>query len=50
MERIGCLVRLHGVSAHALNGSQVLVFGPEVNGRVPVRLVEARTEFRAMLG
>jgi len=42
--RIGRLVRLHGLSAHALNGSQALVFGPEQNGRVPVRLVEARAE------
>jgi hypothetical protein len=48
--RIGRLVRLHGLSAHALNGRQALVFGPEVNGRVPVRLVEARAEVRATLG
>ena len=48
--RIGRLVRLHGLSAHALNGSQALVFGPEQNGRVPVRLVEARAEVRATLG
>ena len=48
--RIGRLVRLHGLSAHALNGRQALVFGPEVNGGVAVRLVEARAEVRATLG
>jgi hypothetical protein len=48
--RIGRLVRLHGLSAHALNGRQALVFGPEQNGRVAVRLVEASAEVRASLG
>jgi tetratricopeptide (TPR) repeat protein len=47
--RIGCLVRLHGLSTHALNGRQALVFGPEQNGRVAVRLVEESTEVRAVL-
>jgi hypothetical protein len=47
--RIGLLVRLHGLSALALNGSQALMFGPEQNGRVPVRLVEASAEVRALL-
>ena len=48
--RIGRLVRLHGLSALALNGRQALVFGAEANGRVPVRLVEASDEVRAALG
>ena len=48
--RIGHLVRLHDLRAHALNGSQALVFGPEQNGRVPVRLVEASDEVRAAVG
>ncbi len=48
--RIGRLVCLHGLSVHALNGRQALVFGPEQNGRVPVRLVEASAEVRASLG
>ena len=48
--RIGRLVRLHGLSAHALNGRQALVFGPEQNGRVAVRLVEASAEVRVSLG
>lgn len=48
--RVGCLVRLHGLSAHALNGRQALVFGPEQNGRVAVRLVEASDEVRAAVG
>jgi hypothetical protein len=48
--RIGHLVRLHGLSAKALNGRQALVFGPEQNGRVAVRLVEASGEVRASLG
>ena len=47
---IGRLLRLHGLSAHALNGRQALVFGPEQNGRVVVRLVEASAEVRASLG
>ena len=48
--RIGRLVRLHGLRAHALNGRQALVFGPEQNGRVAVRLVEASDEVRAAVG
>ena len=48
--RIGRLVRLHGLSTQALNGSQAPVFGPEQNGRVAVRLVEASAEVRASLG
>jgi hypothetical protein len=48
--RIGRLVRLHSMSALALNGRQALVFGAEVNGRVPVRLVEASDEVRAAVG
>ena len=48
--RIGRLVHLHGLSAHALNGRQALVFGPDRNGRVAVRLVEASVEVRASLG
>ena len=48
--RIGRLVRLHGLSALALNGRQALVFGAEANGRVPVRLVEASDEVRVVLG
>ena len=48
--RIGRLVRLHGLSALALNDRQALVFGAEGNGRVPVRLVEASDEVRAVLG
>jgi len=48
--RIGRLVRLHGLSTNALNGRQALVFGPEQNGRVAVRLVEASAEVRASLG
>jgi hypothetical protein len=48
--RIGRLVRLHGLSAKALNGRQALVFGPEQNGRVAVRLVEASGEVRGSLG
>jgi hypothetical protein len=48
--RNGSLVRLHGLSARALNGRQALVFGPEQNGRVAARLVEASAEVRASLG
>jgi hypothetical protein len=48
--RISRLVRLHGLSALALNGRQALVFGTEGNGQVPVRLVEASDEVRAALG
>jgi hypothetical protein len=48
--RIGRLVRLHGLSTKALNGSQALVFGPEQNGRVVVRLVQASDEVRAAVG
>ena len=48
--RIGRLVRLHGLCTHALNGRQALVFGPEQNGRVAVRLVEASDEVRAAVG
>ncbi len=47
--RIGRLVRLHDLPSHALNGSEALVFGPEQNGLVPVRLVEASDEVRAAL-
>jgi hypothetical protein len=48
--RIGRLVRLHGLSTHSLNGCQALVFGPEHNGRVPVRLVEASDAVRSSVG
>ncbi len=48
--RIGRLVRLHGLSANALNGRQALVFGPEQNGRVAVRLVEASAEGQGFAG
>jgi hypothetical protein len=48
--RIGRLVCLHGLSAHALNGRQALVFGAEGNGRVRVRLVEASDAVRASVG
>ncbi len=48
--RIGRLVRLHGLSTDALNGCQALAFGPERNGRVPVRLVEASDAVRASVG
>ncbi len=41
---------VHGLSSHALNGRQALVFGPEQNSRVAVRLVEVSPEVRASLG
>ena len=37
--RIGRLVCLRDLSAHALNGSQGIVFGPERSGHVPVHLL-----------
>jgi hypothetical protein len=48
--RVGCLVRFHGLSAPALNGRLALVFGPERNGQVAVRLVEASSDVRTSLG
>ena len=45
--RIGRLVCFHGLPFQALNSREALVFGPEQNGLVPVRLVEASDEVRA---
>jgi tetratricopeptide (TPR) repeat protein len=48
--RIGRLVRLNNPSAHALNASQGLVFGPERGGLVPVRLLGLREDGRSTKG
>ena len=42
--RIGRLVRLNNPSAHGLNASQGLVFGPERGGLVSVRLLGSRED------